>query len=165
MSVRDERCNACGAGLVDAPPQTREAQSRRFRVVIRDIPARRCPRGCAGLYWKHLDVGVGAYDLLFEPETHFAKTRGILLWQRQACRGCGGKVSRGERRDFAFGPMAAAHMERMSMTVDGPTVVCGPCGKSYLPGKTREYDALHLELEETVGAAVAKDLIWDGPAS
>ncbi|MDX6770881.1 MAG: hypothetical protein SF051_15205 [Elusimicrobiota bacterium] len=96
-------CPACNTPLAPGEPQTRVGETRRFRVTAENLPVLRCPKGCPGLFWSHLDLGVDAYDLLHYPAEHFARIRGVWLWARQACRGCGGPLATVERSDFRSG--------------------------------------------------------------
>lgn len=161
MSVSDGKCARCAAALVDADPATRTAEHARYRATADGIPVKRCPKGCEGLYWAHLDVGVDALDLLHEPETHFCGTKGFLLWKKYACPACGGELTTAPSQYFKFGPLPSSRSPKLTLLLKGPTLACAACKTNYLPSMPSREDAHSLEQDDAVGAAVCKDLVTD----
>ena len=149
-------CRACRVPLEPGGPQSRSAETARFRVLVKSLPVQRCSRGCPGFYWSHLDLGVDAFDLLVLSE-NFAAVKGLFR-SRQACRGCGGSLNPSERRDFYFGPDASSLSPLMTITITGESLSCSPCRKHFLPGKLYRGDPLYIELDDAVGAAMTRDL-------
>lgn len=156
-----DRCRSCQSELGPAEAQTRSARTERFHITADGIPVRRCIRGCPGLYWAHMDLGVDAFDLLLLPWPHFAAIKGFLFWAKQACRDCGGTLNPSERQDFRFGPDASTRSPLMTITVNAATLTCLACQKRFLPEKLYKGDPLHSELGDAVSAAMSQDLIWE----
>lgn len=152
-------CPKCKTALVAGEPQTRVGETARFRVTVENAPVLRCPKACPGLLWSHPDLGVDAFDLLFEPEAHYARLTGFLFWQKQACRGCGGPLSTGARADFRFGPLPASRSPGMTVLVNGPTLECGACRKTFLPATRGRGDPYHRELGDALSAALTRELV------
>ena len=154
-----KKCRECGETLIDGPPQERSAESERFKVTIKGIPTKICPRGCDGFYWYSPDLGMEVIDTLDGKSENIARLKGFFRY-RQLCRNCKKELEPAENKVFKFEKKCRKGTV-IEMIISAPSLFCSRCNLYFLPAQTASWgDSYYGELTDVIAKALSKDLIW-----
>lgn len=155
-----EACRSCKGTLEPGPAVSRSGKSKRFACVIQGIPARVCPKGCAGQYWPHPDLGVEVFDGLLSDEKSTAARKLTLFGFKQICRECGEKLADAGKTAALSVSVPLRGGGALELSITGPCLSCAACGRDFLANPDK-HDPLGVELQSLVSAVLCDSLIHE----
>ena len=155
-----DKCKSCGHRLEPGPTQHSSAESLNWRVAVRGIPTRRCPQGCAGLYWYDRTFDDEVLGLLGGDSDAFARGKGFFR-TRQLCRVCGHQLSQIRTSGSVSLRGTLRNKSPIELRIEGPLFRCDTCRRDYLPALSATWDNSYWELGDLINEALTRDLIYD----
>lgn len=61
-----DKCKHCKSLLIDGERVCKTAKNEDFEIEVINIPTKKCPTGCEGVYWADLDFGVEIMESTLE---------------------------------------------------------------------------------------------------
>ena len=160
MSLKNNKCNHCGAGLVKGKSVKRESAGSDFFIEIINIPVQVCPSGCAGIYWQHLDLGVEVFDILSSQNENMAKRKFAFFKSKNICRNCETELIESDVDNKFIFTGKLQNGDTLELIIKCKSLECKNCEKKFIPKQKSSADKYYSALADVISAALTKDLIY-----
>lgn len=151
------KCEVCGTELVNGEAATLETSSKDFTVKVENIPARKCPRGHDGLYWRDKKFGPAFMDNLAETGIMAKSKRTLTLKLRHVCPSCGDELDSKRRSPHEFTFEFTTELVKArpyKVTLTAPALFCTHCNRHFMPFDKGAIDIYYSELHDLIGSAI-----------